>query len=279
MKIDSSTDLYCIFGKPVRHSLSPVIHNALFNHYHINSVYLAFEPENIQNGLDSVRSLGIKGASITIPFKIDVIKYIDEISPLAEKIGSVNTLINTNGKITGHNTDGFGVLKPLIDLEIDLNLKKILIIGNGGSARSTAFTMIENGAFVFISGRSDEKIKQLEHDLSKTKNNAGSINLNLLDKQFMKDIDIIINTTPVGMEPEDNLMPLKPEYINEKHIVFDIIYKPDKTKLLKTAESRGCKIIKGINMLIFQAMMQFEIWTGVKPDPGIVYSALNLSRQ
>jgi shikimate dehydrogenase len=169
MKIESTTSLYCILGKPVKHSMSPVIHNALFNHYNLNSIYLAFEPDNIKNAIDSIRSLNIMGSSITIPYKIDVIKYIDEISPDAEKIGAVNTLLNLNGKITGHNTDGYGIVQPLKKAGININGKKILIIGNGGSARSTAFTMIDNGAEVIISGRSDHKIKLLESDLNKYK--------------------------------------------------------------------------------------------------------------
>jgi shikimate dehydrogenase len=277
MKIDSATNLYCIFGKPVRHSLSPVIHNALFEHYSLNSSYLAFEPDNIKNAVDSIKTLNIKGSSITIPYKIDVIKCIDDISPEAEKIGSVNTLINLEGKITGHNTDGYGVLQPFKERGIEITGKKVLILGNGGSARSTAFALIENNAEVIISGRSDEKIKQLEKDLIKIKNYAGSVNLQTLDNSFMENIDIIINTTPVGMLPDENAMPLDSELLNEKHIVFDIVYKPDMTKLLKNAAAKNCTVIKGINMLIFQAMKQFELWTGIIPDSEVIFNALEIN--
>ncbi len=278
MKIESATNLYCIFGNPVQQSLSPLIHNALFDHYNLNSVYLAFKPDNIKNAIDSVRTLDIKGASITIPFKIDVIKNIDEISTDAERIGSVNTLVNLNGTVKGYNTDGYGILQPMIELGINLKDKKVLILGNGGSARSTAFSLIDNGSDVVISGRSDEKIKQLASDLNKIKNSADSINLKFLDKNFMKSIDIIVNTTPIGMTPDDNSTPVDLNLINENHIIFDIVYKPDKTKLLLDAEAKGCTVIKGINMLIYQAMKQFELWTGLIPDPAYIYKALELNQ-
>ncbi len=278
MKIDSSTNLFCIFGNPVKQSLSPVIHNALFDHYNLNSVYLAFNPENIKAAVDSVRTLNIKGASITIPFKIEVMKNIDKISIEAERIGSVNTLVNSDGVVKGYNTDGYGILQPLKDLGINLNGKKILILGNGGSARSTAFSLINNEAEVVISGRSDEKIKTLASDLNKIKNSADSINLNFLDKDFMKNIDVIINTTPVGMTPDDRSTPIDASLLNEKHIVFDIVYKPDKTQLLLAAEAKGCTVIKGINMLIYQAMKQFELWTGIIPDTEFIFKTLELNK-
>ena len=278
MKIESATNLYCIFGNPVRQSLSPVIHNALFDHYNLNSVYLAFNPEDIKDAVDSVRTLNIKGASITIPFKIEVMKNIDNISIEAERIGSVNTLVNSDGLIKGYNTDGYGILQPLKELGIILKGKKIIIIGNGGSARSTAFSLLENESDIIISGRSDEKIKALAADLNKIKNSADSINLKHLDKTFMKSIDIIINTTPIGMTPDNISTPIDTSLLNDKHIIFDIVYKPDKTKLLLDAESKGCTVIKGINMLIYQAMKQFELWTGIIPDPAVIYKALELNK-
>lgn len=276
MEINSSTELFCILGKPVRHSLSPVIHNTAFSKSGINAVYLAFEPDSIEGGISSIRSLAIKGASVTIPFKIEAMKYLDEIDPLAKKIGSINTIHNIDGKLTGYNTDGYGAVKALANNNINIQNSRVMIIGNGGSARAIAFTLLEQNACAIIAGRNPEKIKNLASDLNNSYSNVESIKLNEINKEYMSDIDIIINTTPLGMAPGTDVIPIDPEIIHGNHAVFDIVYSPDITRLLDTAMSKGCRTVRGIEMLINQGIKQFEIWTGMHAPLKEITEAVNL---
>ena len=275
MQINSSTQLFCILGKPVRHSLSPVIHNTAFTKSGINAVYLAFEPDTIEGGISSIRSLNIKGASITIPFKVEAIKYLDKIDPLAEKIGSINTIQNYDGELIGYNTDGYGAVKALENNRIEIKNSRVMVIGNGGSARAIAFTLLEQDANVIIAGRNPEKIKNLTSDLRNSYNNVECIQLTEINNDYMSGVDTIINTTPLGMAPDVNLVPIDPGLLQEKHVVFDIVYSPDITRLLDSAISRGCRIVRGIEMLINQGIKQFEIWTGMNAPLKEITEAVN----
>jgi len=261
MKINAHTDLYCIFGIPVKHSFSPLMHNRAFHQMNINAVYLAFEPSSIEQAVKSMKALSIKGASITIPFKIEALKYIDDIDHIAEDIGSVNTLHNINGRIKGYNTDGLGAIEALKKI-IKIEGSSFLIIGNGGSARAIAFTLAASGSNVAIAGRNIERIRSLADDLKIKYKEVKYILLKDLDKEYMKSIDVIINTTPVGMHPDLNSTPVDEKLISENHVVFDIVYSPDITRLLKSAQNKGCRIIRGIEMLINQGAEQIKIWTG-----------------
>lgn len=273
-QIDSNTDLYCIVGSPVRHSLSPVIHNTAFQKNGINAVYLAFEPSSIESAVESIRSLGIKGASVTIPFKIDVLRYVDEADPLASAIGSVNTLVNADGKIIGHNTDGYGAIRALANNKINVENSRILLIGNGGSARALAYTLLQNGASVMLGGRNLARVEGLARDLEKKYRKVRSLLIGDLDRKHMESVDVIINTTPVGMAPDTDSMPIPDALLLKRHAVFDIVYSPLKTKLLDAAQKKGCAVVNGIEMLIFQGARQFELWTG-KPAPiDAIYSAI-----
>ncbi|OHD65347.1 MAG: shikimate dehydrogenase [Spirochaetes bacterium RBG_13_51_14] len=254
--------MYCIFGMPVRHSFSPVIHNAAFNQLGINAVYLAFEPPSIEDAIQSMRTLNILGASVTIPFKIDVIKHIDGIDQLAARIGSVNTLVNWDGKITGFNTDGYGAIRALENENIPLGNATCLVIGNGGSARAIAFTLLARGASIIIAGRNVTRIEGLAAELRKTEPSVRAVPLSDIDRKLMETVDIIINTTPVGMSPDINAVPIDPGFISARHTVFDIVYSPHMTKLLSAAEERGSTIVHGIEMLVHQGARQFELWTG-----------------
>ncbi len=261
--INSRTELYCIFGNPVRHSISPVIHNAAFTESGIDAVYLAFEPASIGAAVSSMKTLGIRGASVTIPFKIEVCDLCDEIDPLAADIGSVNTLANSGGRIKGYNTDGYGAIRSIEQRGISLGGKTCLILGNGGSARAIAFTMAEHGASIIIAGRNEERIAKLAGDLSKISREVRYALLNSLDRSFMETIDIIINTTPIGMTPDTGAVPIDTGCINKHHIVFDIVYAPHETRLLAAAREQGCPVVFGIDMLVMQGARQFEIWTGM----------------
>jgi len=256
------TKIYGILGNPAKHSLSPIIHNTGFEILNIDAKYLIFEPDSIENAIIGVKALKLQGLSVTIPFKESVINYIDEIDPLAKAIGSVNTLVNTNGKIKGYNTDGYGAIQSLKNSNIQINNSTILILGNGGSSRAIAFTLLNEGANVIICGRNLDKVEILTSSLLNYSKNVESITFDSLNNEFMQKIDIVINTTPIGMGDKKNSSPINSDLLNSSHVVFDIVYSPHNTKLLIKAKEKGCKIVYGINMLIFQGLKQFELWTG-----------------
>jgi shikimate dehydrogenase len=264
LEVSAGTEIYCIFGNPVKHSLSPAMQNAAFKALNINAVFTAFEVDNIKYAISAMKALDIRGASVTIPFKVQAIKNVDKLDPLAREIGSINTLLNNNGKIYGYNTDGMGALEALVKNSVKIEGSRFLLLGNGGSARAIAFTLLNKGANVTIAGRNLKKIFKLVKDIKKKRKNIDYIVINKINIEYMDNIDIIINTTPIGMTPNVNKMPIEQEFILKKHIVFDIVYSPHLTKLLKTSKTKGCKIIHGVEMLVNQGAKQFEIWTGKK---------------
>ncbi len=272
MEIKASTEIYCIFGNPVRHSLSPVIHNTAFGALGMDALYCAFEPESIENAVMAMRHLGIRGASVTIPFKVSVIPCLDGIDPLARSIGAVNTLLNDNGTITGYNTDGLGAVSPLEKRIGPLSGKKALVVGNGGSARAIAFALLSRGARVVIAGRNPSRAASLAADLGRS---ARSSAIDSLDPGFMSEIDIVINTTPVGMTPDTKSTPIEEKLLLPHHTVFDIVYSPDRTRLLALAEAKGCVVVRGVEMLVSQALAQFKIWTGKDAPERQIYDAVD----
>ncbi len=272
--IDSNTTLYGIFGNPVRHSLSPLMHNRAFDSAGINAAYVAFEPLSIKEAIRSIRALGIAGASVTIPFKIDVIPFLDDIDPLAEKIGSVNTLLNTNGLIKGYNTDGHGAATALKKQGCRIKNKKILIIGNGGSARAIAFTLLDEEAHVAIAGRDLNRIKGLAADLLKSSSKVTTLIISELDCATVSQFDIIINTTPIGMHPNEDAVPFDTSLLPSGCTVFDIVYSPHDTRFLIEAANKRCKIVYGIDMLLYQGARQFEIWTGTEAPVSVMREVL-----
>ncbi len=275
MKINAKTALYCIFGNPVGHSLSPAMHNALFGHFGINAVYLAFAPDSITEGLAAMRSLGIRGASVTIPFKTAIMAGLDEVDSLARDIGAVNTVVNRGGKLAGFNTDGQGAVRALVEAGIALKGSSTLVIGNGGSARAIAFSLIDEGGSVAIAGRNRERILPLVEDLKKKDWQTGYFILDDLTAGITRDYDVIVNTAPVGMEPRTGDTPLEARLIHEHQIVFDIVYAPEVTRLIGEARAKGCRTVSGKEMLLHQGARQFEMWTGKVPPLEVMRRALD----
>lgn len=253
--INSNTSLYAVLGDPISHSLSPVMHNSAFSHVNYNGVYLAFRAKEIGKAISGIRALGIKGAGITIPHKVTVMEFLDEIDDTAEKIGAVNTIINRHGKITGYNFDSIGAVKAVKE-KTGIKDQAIAILGAGGAARSVGYGIISEGGRLTILNRTKEKGEKLAADL-------GSEFCPLEDFKRVK-CDILINTTSVGMEPNLNGMPVEKEHLNKDMIVMDIVYNPLRTRLLKAAEDMGCTTIDGVSMFVFQGASQFELWTGKK---------------
>ncbi len=260
--INASTGLYCIFGDPVAHSLSPAMHNAAFRAAGLDAVYLAFRPSSISSAIGAMRALPVLGASITIPYKTDVMALLDRVDPLATEIGAVNTLVNAAGTITGFNTDGLGVLEALRRAGAPPEGKRALILGNGGSARAISFTLISHGCAVTVAGRNPARYLPLVDDLKKKSAAVEHATIGGLTASSLENIDIIINTTSVGMAPDIGASPLPAGLITKRHTVFDIVYAPHETALLKEASAAGCRAVHGIDMLLFQGARQFELWTG-----------------
>ena len=255
--IDAQTKLYGVIGNPVRHSLSPIIHNAAFRRMELNAAYLAFQVNNLMEALNGIRGLGICGVSVTIPFKTQVIPFLDQVEDIARKIQAVNTIKNEEGKLVAYNTDWRGALEALEE-KVDLKGKKVLLLGAGGAARAIGFGLKEKGSQVIISNRSSDKANELAKDL-------GFVCQPWLSISEPK-IDVIINATSVGMSPHKAESPLPKIFLKEGMVVMDIVYQPLKTKLLEEAEKRGCQTIDGLEMLARQGAGQLEIWTGRKPE-------------
>ena len=265
MIIDQHTALYGVIGNPVRHSLSPALHNAAFSATGLNAVYLAFETGDIEECIKGIRALGIKGASITIPFKTAVMPFLDEIDPLARRIGAVNTIVNDGGRLKGYNTDAIGALRAL-KKEIELPGMTCLIIGAGGAAKAIGFMLKEQDVAVSIVNRSRKRGEALAVSL-------GCPFVPLDEIRGAKG-SILVQTTPVGMYPHIDQCPIPENILEQGMVVMDIVYLPPETRLLKSAKNRGCVTISGVDMLIHQGAEQFRLWTGIDPPVPFMSNAL-----
>lgn len=269
MNITAKTKINMVIGDPVEHSLSPQIHNAGYNALHIDDqyVYVAsrVEVKNIEDFIKGVRSMNINGISCTIPHKIAVMPHLDHIEDIAKKIGAVNTIVNENGKLYGYNTDWLGILLPIEKLT-NLQNKTVALIGAGGAARAAAYAITSKGANLTIYNRTLEKAKNLAAEF------GGKAYA--LDKiENVATVDIIINTTPVGLEkPKES--PVPKQYITNNQIVFDAVYGMQETQLIKDAKEKGAKTIPGIEMLFHQGFAQFKLFTGYEPPVEAMVKAL-----
>lgn len=264
MSIAWDTKIYCLIGHPISKSLSPIIHNNFYKINSKNNIYLTFDikKEDLGIVINSFKALNIKGFNVTLPHKINIIEYLDDISKEAKLIGAVNTVKNENGRLIGYNTDGIGFLKSLELEGIDIKDKTILILGSGGAANAIATTLAMVGAkTIMISNRTLSKAQNLAIKIKKQFPKIivqyDDLSLNSFKKN---DVDMIINCTSVGMYPNIDETPITFNGFSKKMLVYDIIYKPQKTKFLKLAEEKGFFIIGGLSMLINQALCSQNIW-------------------
>lgn len=264
--ITGKTKVVGVIGHPIEHSMSPPMHNNAYKQLGMDYVYVAFHvlPENIGDLIKSCKTLNIIGLNVTIPHKTSIIKYLDEIDDTAEKIGAVNTIQFKNGVAKGYNTDGIGAIKSIQE-HIGLKDKKVLIIGAGGASKAISFTLInENIKSLVIANRTKENALNLIENIT-GQSDFKEIHYSTIEDagKIIKDVDIIINTTPIGMYPKHEVEPpIKTDNITDKHVVLDIIYNPLETTLLKQAKLNGAKTINGTSMLINQGLVSFEIFTG-----------------
>ena len=255
-QVDAATKVYGVAGDPVSHSLSPAIMNAALRRENVNGVYLALHAKSLKDLIACVKDIPLHGLSITMPYKESILPYLDNTDPYTTKIGACNTVVRSqDGKLYGFNTDTSGVVRPL-EQRITIADSRILVLGAGGAARAAVFGLKDRGAQIFILNRSLPAAQKLARQAK-----ARSIKRADLKKL---DFDVIINATPVGMGNNRDT-PLNAEEIKAR-IVFDMVYDPAETRLLKLARERGVEVIPGSEMFVHQAARQFEIWTG-KPAP------------
>lgn len=268
--ISANTEICGLIGDPVEHSISPAIHNAAFKKTGLDYIYLPFRvtSENLTGAITALKSLDLRGLNVTIPHKVAVMPLLDEIDAVAKNIGAVNTIVNNNGHLTGYNTDAAGFLKSLVKRDIDPSGKKVVILGAGGVARAISFALTEQKAEIEILNRSGspdpaEKLAANLSKHSKSKIHAAELSEPNL-KQALKQADILINATSVGMSPNTDNSLVPPELLKPDMVVYDVVYNPQKTRLLADAEKAGAVVIGGLDMLIWQGALAFELWTGVE---------------
>jgi len=268
-KIDAKTKLCAVIGNPVEHSLSPAIHNAAFEALGLNYLYVAFQVEDVAGAAAGLRAFGnFRGLSVTIPHKVSIMPYLDEIDQVTRHIGSVNTVVKENGVLKGTSSDGLGATKALEDSGIDVAGKQVLILGSGGAARAVSFTLASRpkAPALTVLGVVPQELENLLNDLrAKT---SARISGGLLDDHSLRNsigtADVVIHCTPVGMHPKTEQTLVPKQLLRAGQVVFDIVYNPRKTRLLKDAEAAGCRVIPGLEMFVNQAVVQFELWTGQK---------------
>lgn len=259
-----------VIGDPIEHSMSPVMHNAAFDKLGLNYLYVPFrvKQEELGKAIAGMRALNIRGLSVTIPHKVTVIPFLDKLDPLAQRIGAVNTIVNDDGALTGYNTDATGFLQALLERRIEPKGKKVVILGAGGASRAISFILAERGAHLVILNRLLELdwAEELASRISQVfKQEVKALELN--EKNLTKvlaNADILVNATSVGMSPNSDETPVSPDLFKPPLTVFDIVYNPIKTRLLKEAEAVGAETISGVDMLVWQGALAFELWTGVK---------------
>ncbi len=236
------------------------MHNAGFQALGLNFVYVAFEPENqyLKEAVAGIRGLGIRGASISKPYKEEVIKYLDEIDPIAQDIGAVNTILNTRNRLIGYNSDWIGAVQA-VEQTISIRDKRVVIVGAGGAGKAIAYGMKHSGGIVSIFNRTGERAKVLARKFGLQ--SAG----NLQDLSKLKDYDILIHATPAGSDPDLNHMIIPEHVLKEGKIIMDAVFNPGYTRLLKRAEQKDCRVISGLKMLLFQGAFQFKLFTGYDP--------------
>lgn len=259
--IAAEPPIYAVFGDPVGHSLSPVMHNSALAQAGLNGCYLAFRVADIAAAASGIRGLGIRGASITIPHKVGIMEHLDQVDSLAAEIGAVNTVVNHQGILHGYNSDCAGAIKALTEKSI-INGREVAVVGAGGGARAVGFGLKQEGGRLTIINRTRQRGEKLASDLD--------CEFKPLSEVKQLPYQIIINATSAGMTPHEDGLPLNPDLLEGGMVVMDMVYNPLKTSFLAQAEKIGCTIVDGVAMFVHQGAVQFELWTGKKAPVDIM---------
>lgn len=247
---------FALFGNPIAQSLSPLMHGAAYARMGFPAAYAAYQVNDAADVIHMIRERGIRGASITIPFKETVMGLLDEVDANASAIGAVNTIVNSGARLVGYNTDGPGLVIDLTEW-ISIRGKTFIILGAGGAARAAVFALIQAGGTPVIISRTAERTRMLADHFG--------CRWGLPAEIGRLEADCLINTTPLGMFPDTDRTPVEKEYLVRFPFVMDMIYNPVKTRLLREAEAAGCAIRPGIGMFVHQGAEQIRLWTGMEP--------------
>ncbi|MCA4948098.1 shikimate dehydrogenase [Clostridioides difficile] len=275
MEISGRTGLFALIGTPVGHSKSPVMYNYSFKKLDLDYRYLAFDitVDKVKEALLAIKTFNIKGANVTMPCKSAVTEYMDELSPAARIIGACNTIVNDNGKLVGHITDGVGYIRNLKENGVEVKGKKITIMGAGGAATAIQVQCALDGAReISIFNPKDDFYKKAEQTVENIKKDVPECVVNLYDLEDTNKLyeeiqssDILTNATLIGMKPYDNETNIKDTSVLRKDLVVtDVVYNPKKTKMIEDAEANGCKAIGGLGMLLYQGAEAFNLYTGLE---------------
>ena len=278
------TKIIGIIGHPIKQSYSPFIHNVAIELKKLDYVYLPFDipSSNLKSALRGMTALGIKGFNVTIPHKESAIQYMNSVSEEVSTIGSINTILNDQGKLIGHNTDAYGIFETLLPFKDDISGNQVCVIGAGGSARAVIYTLIRHfkPKKLFIVNRNERRAENLKDYFSEKMKFSSIKTKELIPPtafEVMRDSKLVINATPVGMHPnESDSITTSTDVFAKGQIVFDLVYNPQKTLLIKTAIRSGAKTINGLSMLVNQAAKSFELWTGVDFPKEYVQKSLQL---
>jgi 3-dehydroquinate dehydratase / shikimate dehydrogenase len=254
--VDAATQVYGVAGDPVSHSMSPIMMNTAFRRETVNAVYLALHAKSLKDLMACINDIPLRGLSITMPYKQDMVALLSNSDALTRQIGACNTVVRAqDGKLYGFNTDVAGIVTPL-EQRLTLHGAKILVLGAGGVARAAVFGLKNKGAEVFITNRTPEKGQALARQAKAKYMKRADV--------AKSSFDVIINATPVGMGT-NRQSPLEEKELNTKYL-FELVYVPAETKLTKMARAKNIEVIPGLEMFVQQGARQFEIWTG-KPSP------------
>lgn len=278
---DPDLNLYGIFGYPLKHTVSPAIQNCALDEYGLKAIYFAFErpPARFRFLMRHLKSLLLDGFNVTVPYKEEVIRYLDRLSPEATALGAVNTVKKQGSKWIGYNTDLYGFLKGLRETGFNPKNKSAVIFGAGGAARAVVFGLAKSGARkITIVNRTVSRAKQVVNQFRK-KFPKIHWAVHSLDQRSLKEVlsnaDILVNATKIGLKPSDALLVPESAFPKKRILVYDLIYKPEQTKLLKLASQLGHKTVNGETMLLHQGVRAFEIWTGKRAPIKKMRKALN----
>lgn len=272
MHITGDIRLTGLFGYPVKHTVSPAMHNAAFRSKGLDLIYLPFSvpPKHLRVAIKSLSALGFLGINVTVPYKQAAIQYLDKITPEAKLMGAVNTILVRNNKLIGYNTDGIGFVRSLG--KYSLKGKTMFLIGAGGAGHAVAVQSALSGLKrIFIVDKLGSRAKRLAMDIPK--GHAIAVSPGDTVKEVLRETDIIVNATPVGLNKKDPIS-IPAGWIPKGKLVYDLIYNPSQTKLLKTAKAKGCRTMNGLGMLLYQGAKAFEIWTGKRAPVGVMRRAI-----
>ena len=268
--VTARTKILCVIGHPIEHSMSPIMHNAAIKDLGLDYLYIAFDipPNRLKEAIKGLKTLNIRGINVTLPYKEKVMKFVDKVDEIAQKIGAINTIKNEDGLLIGRNTDAEGANKALFDAGCEITGKNVVLIVAGGAAKAISYSLASATNKITIINRSEDRAKKLVSELK------NKIDINVENKKYdeiilkeeISNADILINATPIGMFPMIDISPVSKKILHKDLFVFDLIYNPLETQLIKDSKEIGCQTLSGLDMLVNQGALAFEWWTKKKPN-------------